>query len=436
MATTFTLTRQNPTTGTITAQAFADDGTAYAVGVAATGTHPLYRVTRAALGLSATDTGYVIWYEDGAAISHEGFRAEERGTDGAYTGTPPTPLDAAGVRSAVGLAAANLDTQLAAIVEDTGTTLPALFPSNFASLGINASGHLSRVTLVDTTTANTDMRGTDGANTTAPDNAGIAAAKAAAEAIKVVTDKLDDTLADNAGTFQFTVAALENAPSGGGAGGEVDLTTESIELVANSLAQTLADAHGEGSWESSGDVGATPQQIWEYESRSLSSFGTLVTDIRDAILNRVLAGNHDEAGTFGKVIQTIAAKTGLIGTGSATVAAPVTETGTIPAIYQGDDYSSGDGRALGFTFSIGSMTIAGGSSAFEANPVQGCSFAAEGTVADNGDGTATATIPITSAQTDLLVTGPVAWSALFITPTGDRVTVKEGSSPLKRRKHR
>lgn len=36
-------------------------------------------------------------------------------------------------------------------------------PSNFAALGINASGHVSRVTLVDTTTTNTDMRGTDGA---------------------------------------------------------------------------------------------------------------------------------------------------------------------------------------------------------------------------------------------------------------------------------
>ena len=34
---------------------------------------------------------------------------------------------------------------------------------------------VANVTLVDTTTNNTDMRGTDGANTTAPDNAGIAA---------------------------------------------------------------------------------------------------------------------------------------------------------------------------------------------------------------------------------------------------------------------
>lgn len=37
------------------------------------------------------------------------------------------------------------------------------FPSNFGALLINSSGHVSRVTLVDTTTTNTDMRGTDGA---------------------------------------------------------------------------------------------------------------------------------------------------------------------------------------------------------------------------------------------------------------------------------
>jgi hypothetical protein len=47
--------------------------------------------------------------------------------------------------------------------DKTGYSLTQAFPANFASLGINASGHISRVTLVDTTTTNTDMRGTDGA---------------------------------------------------------------------------------------------------------------------------------------------------------------------------------------------------------------------------------------------------------------------------------
>lgn len=49
------------------------------------------------------------------------------------------------------------------VVGSVGSISGVSFPSNFASLGINASGHVSRVTLVDTTTTNTDMRGTDGA---------------------------------------------------------------------------------------------------------------------------------------------------------------------------------------------------------------------------------------------------------------------------------
>ena len=47
--------------------------------------------------------------------------------------------------------------------DKTGYSLTQAFPSNFAALGINSSGHISRVTLVDTTTTNTDMRGTDSA---------------------------------------------------------------------------------------------------------------------------------------------------------------------------------------------------------------------------------------------------------------------------------
>ena len=47
--------------------------------------------------------------------------------------------------------------------DKTGYSLTQGFPANFAALGINSSGHVSRVTLVDTTTTNSDMRGTDGA---------------------------------------------------------------------------------------------------------------------------------------------------------------------------------------------------------------------------------------------------------------------------------
>lgn len=52
---------------------------------------------------------------------------------------------------------------VASVTGSVGSISGVTFPANFGVLGINASGHLSRVVLVDTTTTNTDMRGTDGA---------------------------------------------------------------------------------------------------------------------------------------------------------------------------------------------------------------------------------------------------------------------------------
>ena len=79
------------------------------------------------------------------------------------TALPAAAADAAGglpVSDAGGL---DLDTALSGTPQ-TGDVFAAL-PSNFGSLLINVSGHVSRVTLVDTATANTDMRGTDSAAT-------------------------------------------------------------------------------------------------------------------------------------------------------------------------------------------------------------------------------------------------------------------------------
>lgn len=54
--------------------------------------------------------------------------------------------------------------------QDLNATLPGM-PTNFSAMLINSSGHVSRVTLVDTTTVNSDMRGTDGAYTGTPPTA-------------------------------------------------------------------------------------------------------------------------------------------------------------------------------------------------------------------------------------------------------------------------
>ena len=80
--------------------------------------------------------------------------ADMRGTDGANTTAPD-------------------NASIAAILTDTGTTLPAQVAAqnNFNP----ATDAVANVTLVGTTAVNSDMRGTDGANTTAPDNTSIAA---------------------------------------------------------------------------------------------------------------------------------------------------------------------------------------------------------------------------------------------------------------------
>ena len=68
--------------------------------------------------------------------------------------------------------------------------LAASAPSNFSSLAINASGHVSRVTLTDTTTTNTDMRGTDNAllAASAPTNFGDLAITASTGRVTVGTN--------------------------------------------------------------------------------------------------------------------------------------------------------------------------------------------------------------------------------------------------------
>ena len=81
--------------------------------------------------------------------------SDMRGTDGANTVAP----DNAGISA-------------------NGTAIAAL--NDFDP----ATDVVARVTLVDTTTANTDMRGTDNANTIAPDNAGIASNGNAIAALK------------------------------------------------------------------------------------------------------------------------------------------------------------------------------------------------------------------------------------------------------------
>lgn len=74
---------------------------------------------------------------------------------GSVSGSVGSVTGAVGsVTGAVGSVTGNVGGNVTGSV---GSISGITFPSNFASLGINASGHVSRVTLVDTTTTNTDL---------------------------------------------------------------------------------------------------------------------------------------------------------------------------------------------------------------------------------------------------------------------------------------
>jgi hypothetical protein len=144
--------------------------------------------------------------------------------------TTPTNLSAAQVRTELATELARIDVAISTRSafnaasdtvtvgtnnDKTGYALTQAFPANFASLGINSDGHISRVVLVDTTTANTDMRGTDNAllasSYTTPANADIAA-------IKAKTDNLPNDPATLAKQDEI-LGAIGDIECGGGGGG-------------------------------------------------------------------------------------------------------------------------------------------------------------------------------------------------------------------------
>jgi hypothetical protein len=91
------------------------------------------------------------------------------------------------------------------------------YPANLEQLGINASGHVSRVTLVDVCTENTDMRGTDGAYTGTP---------------------------------------------------------PSESAISSQVASDLATAHGDGSWETATSVTVSDKTGFKLASDGLDSIST------------------------------------------------------------------------------------------------------------------------------------------------------------------
>lgn len=113
-------------------------------------------------------------------------------------------LTAAGVRAAVGLASANLDTQIGDLPTNAelATSQAAADDATLAAIAalnnLSAAGVRSALGL---SSANLDTQ--------------LSAIDTVAGAIKLVTDKLDDVFEDDGGTYRFTQNALEEGPTGG-----------------------------------------------------------------------------------------------------------------------------------------------------------------------------------------------------------------------------
>jgi hypothetical protein len=340
------------------------------------------------------------------------------------------------------------------VTDKTGYSLSQAFPSNFASLGINASGHVSRVTLVDTTTTNTDMRGTDsaalasawtatragyldgvllaanynqrtvsvtGSNHVAADihelQAGVitagkfaagaidANALAADAALEIVEDILQADLAgyavdSNIATTIYRLFVMTEAD-----GADFRFTTKALEQ---------APAGGGG--------GGTD---WTANER---------TAIR-SILGIPGSGTTPTDPTVG-ILDEIRDKTALITTGTIASSIPVTASGQIDGpLVIGDDYLSANGRAFTWTVALPSAFVIATSTCKFGMQYQDedgtYSFNVAGTVTDAGSGNVTLTFDVPKATTGTLGPGWYRWSVEIASASGTEVTrVKSSHNKL------
>ncbi|MCP4830883.1 MAG: hypothetical protein GY886_01570, partial [Gammaproteobacteria bacterium] len=200
-------------------------------------------------------------------------------------------LDAAGIRSAVGLASADLDTQIAdlpTVAEFEARTLVA------AAYFDPASDAVANVTLCDTTTTNTDMRGTDSAAAASS----LAITNSSVNTIKTVTNNLPDSgaltslaTASDLATVDTVVDAIL-----------VDTGTtipSQITALNNLDAAGVRSAVGLASADLDTQLGDIPT-VSEFEARTLVA-SAYFDPVSDAVANVTLVGtcttNTDMRGT-------------------------------------------------------------------------------------------------------------------------------------------
>ena len=250
------------------------------------------------------------------------------------------------------------------VTGSVGSISGVSFPANFGSLGIEPTGEISTVVIVD-------ELGSQALSANSLDDQ-IAAAVAGTQALT----RLDSMIESNgAGQFRFDTIALEMAPAGGGGGG-TDWTANERTAFRTILG-----------FDSSGNV-------------SLPSSG---------------------------VLDSIKDKTDLITSGSVQTSIPVTAQGQITGpLYIGDDYLTANGRQFDWTIALPTGFVAATSTCrfgmiFEDE--SGVSeFNLSGTVTDVGSGNVRLRFELPRATTGILKAGFHRWSTEIVSATGVEIT--------------
>jgi hypothetical protein len=255
-------------------------------------------------------------------------------------GLGPAPLDAAGVRSAVGLASANLDTQLAAILADTaailtdtGATLDAKLDALAAALAI-VDGIVDDI-LVDTGTTldgkivnvpdlvwDEDLSGhstagtagkklTDVAAGTDPWATALPGAYGAGTAGKILADvktEVDSILVDTGTTLDDKIDALLVAPTAAEISDAVWDEANGGHLTAGTTGKRLYDAAAAGTPPTPGEIA---DAVWDEDMTLHTTIGT-AGKILQAAQAAIISAAEVATAVWSKVVTgTVSAMTAL-----------------------------------------------------------------------------------------------------------------------------
>ena len=140
-----------------------------------------------------------------------------------------------------------------------------------------------------------------------------------------------------------------------------------------------------------GAVGGFVNEIFDVEASTATYFprsalGNVpsAAATADAVWDELLSG-HAVLGSAGEIVEAIKAKTDLLGTGAATVTAPVTSTGELADIVIGDDYLATHSRAFEWTVdAVSGVDVGDASCKFGVKHPKRGGFIVDGTVTLSG----------------------------------------------------